>query len=133
MRLEAAWDWESIKCATNKVTALAMASLDSPYSPSESGPGVETAEAQPSSVDTGVEGTREDALGVSIEEEEVTAGGGEGVETEGNAESVEATAGASSAEQRCPVCLGDFQDKAFIDACFHILHQVAAMPMCTHY
>lgn len=28
-------------------------------------------------------------------------------------------AGASSAEERCPICLEDFEDKAFIDACFH--------------
>lgn len=34
---------------------------------------------------------------------------------------VEPAAGASSAEQRCPICLEDFQDKSFIDACFHIL------------
>lgn len=28
-------------------------------------------------------------------------------------------AGASSAEERCPICLEDYKDKAFIDACFH--------------
>ena len=31
------------------------------------------------------------------------------------------TAGAGSVEQRCPICLEDFEDKAFIDVCFHIL------------
>ena len=25
------------------------------------------------------------------------------------------------AEERCPICLDDFQDKAFITSCFHIL------------
>ncbi len=30
-------------------------------------------------------------------------------------------AGAGSTEERCPICLEDFQDKAFVNACFHIL------------
>ena len=28
---------------------------------------------------------------------------------------------ASSTEDRCPVCLEDYQQKAFVDACFRIL------------
>ena len=28
---------------------------------------------------------------------------------------------ARSTEDRCPVCLGDYQQKAFVDACFRIL------------
>lgn len=35
---------------------------------------------------------------------------------------VKPAAGATSAEERCPICLEDFEDKAFIDACFHILY-----------
>ena len=34
---------------------------------------------------------------------------------------VQPAAGASTSEQRCPVCLEDFEDKAFVDSCFHIL------------
>ena len=34
---------------------------------------------------------------------------------------IKPAAGASTAEERCPICLEDFEDKAFIDACFHIL------------
>ena len=30
-------------------------------------------------------------------------------------------AAAGAVEQRCPICLEDFKDKTFIDACFHIL------------
>lgn len=33
----------------------------------------------------------------------------------------ESAAGAGAVEQRCPICLEDFEDKTFIDACFHIL------------
>ncbi len=33
----------------------------------------------------------------------------------------ESAAGAKSVEDRCPICLEDFEDKAFVDACFHIL------------
>lgn len=29
--------------------------------------------------------------------------------------------GAGAIEKRCPICLEDFDDKTFIDACFHIL------------
>ena len=29
--------------------------------------------------------------------------------------------GASAIEERCPICLDDYQDKAFIATCFHIL------------
>ncbi len=33
---------------------------------------------------------------------------------------VQLAAGAISVEERCPICLEDFEDKAFVDACFHI-------------
>ena len=32
---------------------------------------------------------------------------------------IKPAAGAGSAEERCPICLEDYDDKAFIDACFH--------------
>ena len=32
---------------------------------------------------------------------------------------IKPAAGAESAEERCPICLEDYEDKAFIDACFH--------------
>lgn len=35
---------------------------------------------------------------------------------------VEPASGANSSEERCPICLEDFEDKAFIGACFHILY-----------
>lgn len=28
---------------------------------------------------------------------------------------------AGMVEERCPICLDDFQDKAFVASCFHIL------------
>ena len=31
----------------------------------------------------------------------------------------EPAAGASAAEDRCPICLEDYKNKAFVDACFH--------------
>ena len=31
---------------------------------------------------------------------------------------------ASTVEQRCPICLEDFENKTFIDSCFHILLHV---------
>lgn len=34
-------------------------------------------------------------------------------------EEMRPAAGAGSTEERCPICLEDYQDKAFIDACFH--------------
>ena len=34
---------------------------------------------------------------------------------------IKPAAGAGSTEERCPICLEDFQDKAFVNACFHIL------------
>lgn len=36
---------------------------------------------------------------------------------------VEPAAGANTSEQHCPICLEDFEDKSFIDTCFHILFQ----------
>lgn len=65
-----------------------------------------------------------EALEVSGEDVE-REGDGRNMETEDGKEDeegvgVETTAGANASEQRCPVCLGDFQNKAFIDACFHI-------------
>ena len=33
---------------------------------------------------------------------------------------------ASTVEQRCPICLEDFDNKTFIDACFHILLNVCS-------
>ncbi len=41
---------------------------------------------------------------------------------DGDKAAVEPAAGATaSSESRCPICLEDFEDKAFIDACFRIL------------
>jgi len=40
---------------------------------------------------------------------------------EATADTGESAAGAGAIEQRCPICLEDFEDKTFIDACFHIL------------
>lgn len=42
-------------------------------------------------------------------------------ELEQSCAEIKPAAGASTAEERCPICLEDFEDKAFIDACFHIL------------
>ena len=56
----------------------------------------------------------------SQEGEQSNEDGGQGV-TDMTEEDVKPAAGASSAEERCPICLEDFQDKAFVDACFHIL------------
>lgn len=43
---------------------------------------------------------------------------------------------ACAVEERCPICLDDFQDKAFITSCFHILLSEAGgtkrLPMMTH-
>ena len=71
--------------------------------------------------------------GENVERERVgfEEGDGKTAETEDEQEMVEekessgmeTTAGASASEQRCPVCLGDYQNKAFIDACFHILQR----------
>ena len=58
----------------------------------------------------------------SQESERSSVGGGRGEADEVEADKdVKPAAGASSAEERCPICLEDFQDKAFVDACFHIL------------
>lgn len=37
----------------------------------------------------------------------------------GDKEDIQPAAGASSVEERCPICLEDYEDKAFVDACFH--------------
>ena len=37
------------------------------------------------------------------------------------AESESLPPGASSVEDKCPICLDDFKDKAFVTVCFHIL------------
>ena len=46
---------------------------------------------------------------------------GQGAEREGeDPEGVVEASEASVTETRCPICLGDCEDKAFIDACFRI-------------
>lgn len=46
-------------------------------------------------------------------------------------EEVQPAPGAKSVEERCPICLEDFKDKAFVDACFHI--QNNSCFVCTRY
>lgn len=41
--------------------------------------------------------------------------------SQGNSGGVAPPPAASVVEERCPICLDSFQDKAFIPSCFHIL------------